>query len=147
MAKQTFKAEVKALPEGLQMECTAREFSFILDEPKELGGTNIGMNPVEALLSALGGCKAIVVKSFARKYRIKLKDIKVVCEGVLDPDGFMGANPDAKIGFSEITTHFYFDADNTDEELEEFVHFVERTCPVLDTLVNPASFDFTIGRL
>lgn len=98
-------------------------------------------------MSALGACKAIVVKSFAKKYRINLKDIKVVCEGVLDPDGFMGINPDAKIGFSEITTRFYFDADNTDEELKEFAEFVERTCPVLDTLVNPAKFDYVIERL
>ena len=147
MAKQVFKAEVTALSEGMQMNCEARGMSFLLDEPAELGGSNLGMNPVEALLSALGGCKGIVVKSFARKHRIKLKSVKVVCEGVLDPDGFMGLNPEAKIGFTEITTHFYFDADNTDEELADFVKFVEHTCPVLDTLVNPAAFDFTIDRL
>ncbi len=147
MAKTVFKAEVVANPKSLQMECEARGMKFFLDEPEELGGTNTGMNPVEALLAALGACKAIVAKSFARKFRIKLNHVKVVCEGVLDPDGFLGKNAEAKIGFSEVTTNFYFDADNTDEELQKFVEFIDRTCPVLDTLTNPASYNTTVNRL
>lgn len=143
MAKQVFSAEVQA-KQGLEMECTARGMSITLDEPPALGGSDKGMNPVECLLSALGGCKAIVAKSFTQKYNIKLNDVKIVCEGVLDPAGFMGTDPDAKIGFSEIKTNYYFDADNTKEELEEYVAFIERTCPVLDTLTNPASFSHEI---
>lgn len=135
MANMTFKAVVEE-KDGLTVVCKARDFEFILDEPKELGGNDTGMNPVEALLSALGACKMIVVKSFARMHKIKLNSVRVELDGVLDPDGFMGKNPEAKIGFSEITTHFYIDADNSEEEIANFVDFVERTCPVLDTIVN-----------
>ena len=93
--------------EGLKVSCTSRNFEFILDEPKNLGGSDEGMNPVEALLASLGACKVIVARSFAKMHRIKLNDIRVELDGELDPDGFMGKNKEAKIGFSSIVSTFY----------------------------------------
>jgi len=110
-----------------------------------LGGTDTGMNPVEALLASLAACKSIVVRAFVRKYRIKLKSIRVEVEGDLDPDGFLGKNPEAKIGFSEIRSHFFIEADNTDEEIERYIDFVERNCPVQDTLTKAARISHTIN--
>ncbi|NLJ95102.1 MAG: OsmC family protein [Clostridiaceae bacterium] len=132
--------------DGLTIKCQAREFEITIDEPVEAGGNNKGMTPVEALLIGLASCKAIVVKAFVRKYKINLNSVKVECEGVLDTDGFMGKNPDAKIGFSEITTHYYIDADNTDEELEEYLKFVEINCPVKDTIVNAPEMTHQLHR-
>lgn len=122
---------------GLQMQCQSRQFQFLLDEPKALGGKDSAMNPVEALLGTLGACKGIVAQSFARMHNIKLKDIRIEVLGELDTDGFMGKNNQAKIGFSKITTHFYIQADNSDEEIKAFINFIERTCPVFDTIKNP----------
>ncbi len=137
MAKEKFTAITEMnMKKGMQVTCSARGKSFILDEPKELGGTDLGMNPVEALLSALGACKCIVVKSFARMKKIDFLGVRIECEGELDPDGFMGKNIDAKIGFSKIKTHYYIEANNTQEELADFIGFVERTCPVKDSIVN-----------
>lgn len=45
MAKETFSAMAKSI-EGLKVSCTSRNFEFILDEPKSLGGSDEGMNPV-----------------------------------------------------------------------------------------------------
>lgn len=135
MAIEKFEAVVENVS-GLKVSCKSRDFEFILDEPKNLGGTDTGMNPVEALLNSLGACKVIVAKSFARLHKIKLKSIRIELEGELDPDGFMGKNPNAKIGFSKITTNFFIEADNTDEEIANFVDFINRTCPVADTIEN-----------
>lgn len=135
MANETFRAVAKSVG-GLKVSCISRDFEFILDEPKNLGGSNQGMNPVEALLSSLGACKVIVARSFAKMHKIDLKDIRVEVEGQLDPDGFMGKNKDAKIGFSSIVSKFYIDADNTDEEISKFVDFINATCPVADTIHN-----------
>ena len=44
--------------------------------------------------------------------------------------------PSVKIGFSTILSTIYIDADNTDKEIADFVAFVERTCPVADTIKN-----------
>lgn len=135
MAIEIFKSTTQ-LKEGMQVECETRGHKFVLDEPKELCGTDTGMNPVEALLSALGACKCIVARCFAKSHGIDLKDIKVEVEGDLDPDGFMGKNKDAKIGFTNVRTKIYIDADASEEKLKDFVDFIDRTCPVADTLHN-----------
>ncbi|MGF2143886.1 OsmC family protein [Vagococcus fluvialis] len=135
MAVEKFEAVVESVA-GLKVSCKSRGFEFFLDEPKSLGGTNEGMNPVEALLNSLGACKVIVAKSFARLHKMKINSIRIELEGELDTDGFMGKNPEAKIGFSKIITNFYIDADNTDEEIAAYVDFINRTCPVADSLEN-----------
>lgn len=144
MADTTFSATVTRVT-GLQMQATVRGMSVTFDEPPELGGTNTGMNPVEGIPSSLGACQCIVASAFARVKNIDLKGIRVEIDGVLDPDGFLGRNPDAKIGFSRISTRYHIDADNTPEEIAAFVEFIERTCPVHDTLVNPAALTYEIA--
>ena len=64
MALATFKATSK-LVKGLQVDTHVRNFTVRMDEPPSLGGTDTGMNPVEALLAALGSCQAIVAGAFA----------------------------------------------------------------------------------
>ncbi|MDC9612721.1 OsmC family protein [Xenorhabdus khoisanae] len=135
MPKELFTATIESIGH-LKMKCSSRNFTFHVDEPKSLGGTDEAMNPVEALLSAFGACQCIVAKSFARKHKINLNDIQVKVEGELDTDGFTGRNKNAKLGFSKITSKFYIDADNTEQEIRDFIAFVESNCPVLDTIVN-----------
>ncbi len=137
MSDVTFTGKaVIDMGEGLKVNCEANNHKIILDEPAELGGTNVGMNPVEALLCALGACKTIVTKTVAEKMRIDLEAVEVVCDGVLDPDGFLGVNPNAKVGFSKIETTFNFKTSAPKEKLEKLVKFVESHCPVMDTIMN-----------
>ena len=49
------------------------------------------------------------------------------------------------IGFSEIRSHFVIEADNTPEEIEKFIDFVESNCPVQDTLTKVARMSHTIN--
>ena len=107
MANTIFSAKVTA-KQGLTMECTSREFTIAMDEPAVLGGNNTGMNPVEALLNALGACKAIVARSFAQMKGFNFTELTIELDGTLDPDGFMGMNPEAKIGLSHIHTRYIF---------------------------------------
>lgn len=146
MADVVFKGTVVA-KEGLTMECNSRDFKFFLDEPKELGGNNKGMNPVEAMLNALGACKAIVARCFAQAKGIKFSELKIELEGTLDPAGFMGKDPNAKIGLSKIHTKYYFKSEESDEKLAEFVEFMEHTCPVMDTIVNNPEFTDEIIKM
>lgn len=139
MADTIFQAKTD-LVNGLTVQCNAREFSITLDEPASLGGNDKGMNPVECLLSALGACKCIVARAFAKKHKINLKSVRIELDGVLDPDGFLGLNKQAKIGFSKITTKYFISADNTKEEIEQYINFIESNCPVKDTIANTPAF-------
>ena len=135
MAIEVFKSTTQ-LKEGLQVEVKSGKHTFLLDEPPQLGGTDTGMNPVEALLGSMGACMCIVAKSFAKMHKIDLQDLKIDLEGDLDPDGFMGKNPEAKIGFSTIKMNIYIKSSSSQEDIDKFVKFVETTCPVCDTIIN-----------
>ncbi|MOA63417.1 hypothetical protein D3C78_1891340 [compost metagenome] len=48
---QTFKATAH-LQDGVKVVTNVRQFELVIDEPTSLGGTDTGMNPVEALLAS-----------------------------------------------------------------------------------------------
>lgn len=105
MAVEQFQASAH-LQSGTLVKVRSRDFEFSLDEPKELGGTDTAMNPVEALLGALGACQAIVASVYARRFNVQLDDFWVELEGDLDTDGFMD-KADVRCGFSDIRYTFH----------------------------------------
>jgi len=143
MALNQLKAEVEAI-EGLRVKSKVRDFELIFDEPEKIGGTNQGVKPTEGLLSALGACKVICVKAYSTFKDINLESVKVTIEGESDPNGFGRKDPDAKVGISYIKTTYDIKADNTKEEIEEFIDFVENACPVGDTIINPPKIETDI---
>ncbi|MDQ1150603.1 OsmC family protein [Sphingobacterium zeae] len=48
-----------------------------VDEPKDLGGEDEGINPIPLLLSSLGSCKAITVKMYADRKDWPLEEVLV----------------------------------------------------------------------
>ncbi len=132
----TFQASAKKCPEGLKVETSARGFTLIMDEPEDLGGTDTGMNPVEAILCALGACQTIVVSAFAEAQNFSFEEFHVELEGDLDPDGFMGL-ADVRNGYQEIRYTMHFKTSESQEKTEAFADFVESRCPVGDCLANP----------
>lgn len=146
MANVEFKGTVEA-KDGLTMSCTSREFTINMDEPREMGGNNTGMNPVEALLNAIGACKAIVARCYGEAKGVKFTNLKIELTGTLDPAGFMGQDPNAKIGLSKVHTKYYFESEESEEKLAEFVEFMEHTCPVMDTIINNPEFTGEVIKL
>ena len=132
----TFKTVSRKLPSGLAVESEARGFKIIMDEPQQLGGTDTGMNPVEVLLSALGGCQCVVGAAFASAQHIDLQDIWVEVEGDLDPDGFLKGAAGVRNGFQEIRMTLHLKSDSPVEKLKEFAEFIASRCPVEDNLFN-----------
>jgi putative redox protein len=60
---------------------TGSKNKIILDAAEEHGGVNAGARPMEALLSALGGCTAMDLVTILSKKKRTLKDIKVALHG------------------------------------------------------------------
>ncbi|OMF37737.1 peroxiredoxin [Paenibacillus sp. FSL H8-0548] len=137
MAVQTFKASAH-LQDGVKVKTKSRHFELTIDEPKSLGGTDTGMNPVEALLASLGACQSIVARVYAPKFDVKLEDFRVEVEGDIDLDGFFD-KADVRPGYSDIRYTFHIKTDSPKEKVEEFVRFLESKCPVGDTIANPVN--------
>jgi len=126
--KATIKASAKKLSQGMQVQTDAGKFRLILDEPESLGGTDLGMSPVEALLCALGACQSIVAASFAKKQGIRFEEFSVELEGDMDTK--------VRKGFEEIRYQMHFKSEEPLEKLQEFAAFIESRCPVGDCLQN-----------
>lgn len=134
MAKATFKATTH-LQEGVKVIAKSRNFEITIDEPKELGGTDTGMNPVELLLCSLGACQAIVARIYAKKFKVEFTDLWIELTGELDTDGFL-LKSDVRKGYQKIKYDIHIETDAPREKVEEFVQFIEQTCPVGDTIVH-----------
>lgn len=135
MAIQQFSAQAQLL-DGVQVEVSSRQFSFLLDEPKELGGTDKGMNPVEALLGALAACQSIVARMYAKQFKVELQDFRVELEGDIDLDGFFGKAP-VRPGFSEIRYNFHIQSPSPQSHIDQLIEHLQKHCPVGDSLAAP----------
>lgn len=126
-----FKARVEQ-DEKYRMRCEAAGHQMLLDEPIDHGGTDQAMNPVEALLSSLGACKCINAWIYAEKMNIQLKSI------VFEMEGEIGAMPKVEdcvpLIFKSIHTKVFVKAENTPQEIERFIHYIETRCPVRNTI-------------
>ena len=135
MAIQQFKAQAQ-LNKGVQVSVSSRSFNFTLDEPKELGGTDTGMNPVEALLGSLGACQAIVARISAKQFNVVIEDLRIEMEGDLDLDGFLGKAP-VRPGYEEIRSNVFLKSPSKQEDIDRLLAHMKQFCPVGDSLANP----------
>lgn len=53
------------------------EHHIIADEPADVGGANLGLNPYELLMGSLGACTAMTMKMYAERKNIPLKQAEV----------------------------------------------------------------------
>lgn len=76
------RIEIDRVNEDYAMEARNEDgVTLMMDSTTDLGGKNMGMRPMQVLLTSLGGCTAIDVISILRKQRQDLKDIKITLEG------------------------------------------------------------------
>ncbi|MCX7982726.1 MAG: OsmC family protein [Syntrophales bacterium] len=130
------KAESVLLNEGMQVESRIREFTLRLDEPKELGGTNTGPNPVEVLLSSLGACQCLTARFVARLRKIDLAEFRVTVQGELDFDGFLKGDGSVRPGLQIIRVNTYVKSSAPPDEIKAMLVEVEKRCPVGDSILH-----------
>lgn len=121
------------LQAGVKVIATSRDLSFVIDEPKDLGGTNEGPNPVEVVLGALGACQAITARLYSKKFGVEIEDFRVELAGELDLDGLFGKAP-VRPGYSDIRYNIHVQSPSPKENVLKLIEFVEKICPVGNTL-------------
>lgn len=137
MAKLAFKAET-AWVEDVRCVAKVRSFPEItIDEPPELGGSDAGPNPVEAVLVALGTCQEIVYGAYAAVMGIPLDSVSCKLRGNIDLHGLFGLAPDVPPGFTRISFETTLESPADEESLQRLIRTVEAHCPVLDTIRRP----------
>lgn len=133
----TLKFSIKAHSENpTKTVVEARNFKIVVDEPKNLGGTDDGPNPVEYVLAAFAGCLNVVGHLVAQEMGFSLKSMEISMEGDLDPAKFMGKETEERAGYKEIRVSLKPDSDADEETLQKWITSVKARCPVSDNLAN-----------
>lgn len=68
---------VRGKASGFLQEATAGKYTFLVDEPASVGGTEAAPDPYDYLLAALGACTSMTVGWYARRNQIPLQDVSV----------------------------------------------------------------------
>ncbi len=127
------------LEDGLRAVATARNHTWVVDEPPEDGGTNAGPKPTELLLSSLGACMAMTARLYADRKGWPLERVEVV----LDYEKFNGKDYAAYSGDApfvhEFREHVVIHGPLTDEQRARVLE-IARRCPVRRILENPVFF-------
>lgn len=124
---------------------TARQFQIIIDEPKSLGGSDYGPNPVEYILAAVSGCLNVVGHLVASEMGFSLKGLAIEAEGDLDPARFQGKSYNERAGYKEIRIKLKPDADADIKTLEKWKAAVCDRCPVSDNLKEATPVSITLA--
>ncbi len=132
--------------EGLRSEATARQFTQIIDEPEAIGGTDMGLSPVEAALAALGSCHEITYRLCADELDIPLAGVSVKLSGNIDFQGFFGVSDDVRPGFGDVDVEVTLESDADQGDLERLKQIVEGRCPVLDLFRNATPVKTSLVR-
>lgn len=146
MAKLNFKINAKS-ENSTKTVVRARDFKIIIDEPKDLGGTDDGANPVEYILAALSGCLNVVGHIVAKELGMNLKGIKIEMEGELDPAKFLGQVTNNRAGYERITVKINPDTDADSQTLDKWLEGVENRCPVSDNIMNNTPVTIELVKL
>jgi uncharacterized OsmC-like protein len=125
------------LTDGFHSRASLRQHSIEVDEPKELGGTDQGPNPVELILAALGTCQEITYKAYATVLGIPIDGVSAELEGDLDLQGFLALKDGVRPGYQQIRGKVRIKSEADETTLEKLRQAVNAHCPVLDIISNP----------
>ena len=136
-AKTTWKG-------NMQVAGEARDHTIVIDQPADMGGSDAGPNPIEALLIALGSCQANMAAIIASQQGIELTAFSVEIEGDYNLDALMGKEDTGRALLSEIRQKVFIDADLSDEEKKAFFEEVHTRCPVTGSLLEKTDIKFEV---
>lgn len=127
-------------------EITARTFTFRTDWPPEIGGSDSGPSPGEALLGALGGCVAMTYITKAASRGVTVDALEVTIEARVDLQGTFELDS-VRPGLSDIRVTVGVRSDVPDVVLDELAQTTRRTSAVFDSLASPVPIQLSVARL
>ena len=132
------RIELKRRNDAVHLEAENEDgFTINIDGAPAIGGQNLGMRPMQLVLSALGGCSTIDVIQILKKQRQPLEDIQVR----LDGDRQQNAIPSL---FEKIHVHFTLKGALDEKKVQRAVSLsMEQYCSVAKILEKTAEITYS----
>ena len=125
-------------------ERVPRRFSFDIDEPYELGGSNTFPNPQEYLLASLNACVTVGYAAQCAIRGIALERLEIEIEGEIDLRGFLGIDPTVAAGYESLSYTVRIKGNGTEEQFAEVHKAVMATSPNFFNLANAVTLKPTL---
>lgn len=127
MAITTFKATVSMTDKPDKYISQSRNFKVIFESQKKNNDYNTGITPNEGILCSLGACEDIAAGTFYKKEKFDYSSLYIPLKGYINND---------RHGYDHIDLDIHFRTSKNKGEINNFVKFMEKHCPVRDNLVN-----------
>ncbi|CAN1210222.1 Osmotically inducible protein C [Tumidithrix helvetica PCC 7403] len=116
-----------------------RDFTLTIDEPEELGGTNMGPNPQEVLLSALNACLLATFVALCSMQGIALEKVEITSNGKLDLRGFFQLDTTVPSGYQDLHWILTVKGNATAEQFQQVYEAALKASPNVWNLAQPVS--------
>ena len=120
-------------------------FTYDADHPLQFASEDNGVTPAEFVLVALGSCLTAGVAAIAQQRQIQLRSVSATVEASMDLHGILGADPDVRNGFNDITVTYDIDADASPADLQALVAQSQKRSAVYDALTNPTNITVNVN--
>ncbi len=122
-----------------------KKFTFDADHPPQFAAEDHGITPAEYVLVALGSCLTAGIAAVAQQRRIQLNSVQATVKADFDLHGILGADPNVRNGFENITVDYRIDADAAPADIEAIVAQSQKRSAVYDALTNPTNVDVRVN--
>ena len=129
---------------GIGGEVVQRQFTFDIDEPRELGGSNEFANPQEHLIAALNACMTVGYVAQCAVRGITLESLEIETEGEIDLRGFLGVDPKVANGYESLRYTVRIKGNGTRQQFAEIHEAVMATSPNFYNLANSVALKPTL---
>lgn len=99
-----------------EIEVTAGDYTFIVDEAERLGGRGSGPDPFDLLAASLGACTAIVAIDAARERGLKIDHVRVQVTPKFNKIASSPGDPDLEL--LELRRRIRIETDASAQDLE-----------------------------
>ncbi len=116
-------------PSHSKAEVSIRDLEFVIDEPTERGGTNLGPTPTDAAIAALVGCTNVIGNKCATKLGVDIGHLTIDATCQFDRRGVM-LSEEIDLPFVKIALNITASGSATADELQLVAAEVAKYCPL-----------------
>ncbi|MEM7367169.1 MAG: bifunctional alpha/beta hydrolase/OsmC family protein [Bacteroidota bacterium] len=127
------QAVIRTGAKGYTTEIVAGRHSFLADEPRSVGGDDLGPTPYDLLLASLGACTGMTLRMYADRKGWDLREVRVHLEHSKEypADAGLGEEPKGKLDHIERVLELEGELDES--QRKRLLQIADR-CPVHRTL-------------